>query len=320
MLHKRIASVIAWTIPLFYLPCSGQADLRSPSSPERIQAELRTIENAAAHHATDVELGELWGLLGSDYESERDIPRAEEAYGHALKLLRGSATAQNSYASVLDGLGSLYLLKGQITESENCRRKALAILEGMGDRARSLALHNDLAVILLHEGKYKDSENEASKAIDGMLEQAKPYAADLVSAFITRGFAKCRERRCNDGVSDAERAVDIVQAFLPSNSLAAASSRNALGFLEWKSGDVAASENDMRRALQILNDSSDIPHPILINTRVGALKQYQQFLAETHRKAEAHQFDDEITRLTSEQAPMCRNCTVNVDALASAPH
>jgi hypothetical protein len=55
-----------------------------------------------------------------------------------------------------------------------------------------------------------------------------------------------------------------------------------------------------------------------LSARIGVLRQYQQFLNETHRKAEARQVVDEIARLSRAQTPACRNCTVNGEGLRNA--
>lgn len=325
MLSKRIATLVALTLLLSVWLCSKHAAAQAvpppPATPQRIQAELKAIESAAARNATDDELGSLWGLLASDYRDEMDLSRAEEAYGHSLTLLRRSATAQRSYAAVLDSMASLYLLKGQPAESENCRRKALAIFDALGDRQNSLALHGSLAATLLKEDKFKEAEKEASQAIDVTAGQTQ-YASDLVFDLIVRAFARCLQHRCNDGLSDAKQAVAIAQASLRPKSIAAASSWSALGYMEWKSsGDVAGCDAKMRRALQILSENNDdVPDPTLLDTRIWALREYQQFLSGTHRKDEARQAENEIVRLTQAQTPVCRNCTVNAEALTNAFH
>jgi tetratricopeptide (TPR) repeat protein len=323
MLLKRIVTnVIALALTPSFLLCTtqaeAQADVRPPITPERATRELRAIESAAAHHATDDELGKLWARLASDYLAEMDLPRAEQAYNHALKLLRGSVAAQHDYAVALDSLGAFYRLTDQMAESENCLRKALAIFLEEGDRKSVAILHGALAVTLLKEGKYKDAENEASKAIEGFLGQATPDAADLVSAFISRGYARCLQRRCKEGLSDAQQAVDVVQALAQPNLLVAAASWRALAYMEWKTGDVAGADEKMQRALQILSETSDLPYQTLVSARIVALSQYQVFLNETHRKEEARRVGDEIAGLTREQTPVCRNCTVNVEGLSNA--
>src|SRR5215472_13618534 len=255
MLLKRIvANLAALALTLSFLLCTrlavAQADMRSPMDTERIAGQLRAIESTAARHGTDDELGKLWGELASNYLYEGDLYRAEAAYEHALKLLHGSGAARGNYATALDGLGAVYLLKRQLAESENCRRKALAMFNEEGDRKNVDMLHGNLALILLKEDKYRDAEKEASKAIEGMRGQERPNANQLISALISRGDARCRQRRCKEGLSDAEQAVDIIRVFVPPNSLADAASWSALGYMEWKTGDVAGADENMRRALQ----------------------------------------------------------------------
>jgi len=323
MLLKRVeTNVIALALMPSFLLCTrlalAQADTKSAIVTERVAGELKAIESAAARHATDGELGKLWEQLASDYQYEMDFPRAEAAYDNALKLLHGSVAARGDYATALDSLGALYLLTGRMTESENCRRKALAIFNEEGDRKNVDMLHENLAVILLEEGKYKDSEKEASKAIEGLLGQARPDSTHLISTLIARGYARCHQRRCKEGLSDVQRAVDVVQSFMRPNLLAAAGTWRALGYMEWKTGDLVSADEKMRRALQILSENTDLPYPVLVSARIGALRQYQEFLNETHHKAEARHLEDEMARFTNAQTPVCRNCTVNVEGLSNA--
>lgn len=321
MLLNRIATnKIALPLTVSFLLCTrlslAQAETRPMAISERAESELRAIQSAVARHATEDELGKLWGQLASDYLNELEMPQAEQAYDHALNLLSKSVAARHDYALALDGLGTLYGQIGRMAESENCHRKALAIFDAEGDLTYSLALHANLAVLMQNEGRSKDAEKEASIAIEGMLGQARSDASDLTSAFIARGYARCRQRRCKEGLSDADQAVDIVRAYLPPNSLLAASSWSALGYMQWKTGDRAGAEEKMRRALQILSDKSDLPYPVLVAARIRTLGQYQQFLNETRRKQEAQQIGDERARLKREQAPVCKNCTVNVKGLS----
>jgi hypothetical protein len=81
---------------------------------------------------------------------------------------------------------------------------------------------------------------------------------------------------------------------------------------------VAGADEKMRRALQILSEKTDLPYPAMVSARIGVLRHYQQFLNETHRKAEARQVVDEIALLSRAQTPACRNCTVNVEGLRNA--
>ena len=85
--------------------------------------------------------------------------------------------------------------------------------------------------------------------------------------------------------------------------------------MEWKTGDLAGADEKMRKALQILSEANDLPYPVAEGARIKVLNQYQRFLNETHRKAEARQVQDEMARLSRAQTPACRNCTVSVEGL-----
>lgn len=324
MLPRRIeVSVFGLALTASLLLClergGAQTDMVSSINSARIDGQLRAIENAVGRRATNDELGKLWEQLASDYLDEMDVPQAEEAYGRALKLLHGSVASRSSYAAALDGLGALYLLTEQTAASENCRRKALAIFNDEGDRQNANRVHADLAVSLLKEGKYKEAEEEASKAIEGMLGQAEANLNDLNSALLTRGYARCSQRRCKEGLPDTEQAIDNLRAFAKPNSLMAASSWDALGYMQWKTGDLLRADETMRKALQILSEANDLRNPAVVAARIKVMNQYQQFLKQTHRKVEARQMQAEMARLSIAQTPVCKNCTVNIEGLRNPP-
>jgi tetratricopeptide (TPR) repeat protein len=324
MLPRRIeANVLGLALAASFLLCirvgEAQTDMVSSITSARIAAQLRAIESAVGRRANNDELGKLWEQLASDYLDGIDVPHAEEAYGRALKLLHGSVAARSSYATALNGLGALYLLTEQTAESENCRRKALAIFNEEGDRQNVNRVQGDLAVSLLKEGKYKEAEKEASKAIEGMLGQAEANLNDLNTALLTRGYAKCSQRRCKEGLTDIEQAIDNIRAFAQPNSLMAATSWVALGYIEWKTGDLVGADETMRKALQILSEANDLPNQALVAARIKVLNQYQQFLNQTHRKVEARRMQAEMARLSIAQTPACRNCTVNIEGLRNPP-
>jgi len=74
---------------------------------ERIANELKLIEDAPHWHATDIQIGRLWGHLAFDYQSEGDMQLSEEAYSRAIVFLGTAPSAQSDYATALDNLGSL---------------------------------------------------------------------------------------------------------------------------------------------------------------------------------------------------------------------
>jgi tetratricopeptide (TPR) repeat protein len=225
--------------------------------------------------------------------------------------------AQRSYASALDGLGALYLETGRLAESENCRRKALTVLEVEGDSIGVSTLHGHLGINLSREGRYKDAEREASEALAGMLGRRDANAGEVVSALITRAYARCIEHHCADGLADARQAVEMIRAIFPADSLEAAGALLALGYALWKTGDDEGGGDAMRKSLRILREKTDVPQAALAGSRLDALREYGLYLHETHRKDEWRQVETEIAQIQSAQPHMCLGCTVSAVGLAN---
>jgi tetratricopeptide (TPR) repeat protein len=283
---------------------------------ERIRVNQLQVAAPASWHATDDQLGVMWLQLASDYADELDIQRAEEAYAHSLRLLK-SSPIQMHYAIALENLGSFYLTIDRLKESENCRRKALAVYEGLGDQAGVTRARVGLAIVLLHERKYSQSESETAEALKSLQEQKEPSPGDLVAGLISSSYAKCFQSRCGEGLVAARQAMDVTRAAFPKNSLIMAASLLAFGFEQWKNGAPEDGDKTMRQALEVLREGKDVPQPMLIDTQLKALKRYTDFLKATHQKANLKQVESEITRLRGELTPsLCKDCTVNVAALA----
>jgi tetratricopeptide (TPR) repeat protein len=282
---------------------------------DRIQAYRLKIDTAASWHATDDQLGLVWLQLASDYEDEFDFQRSEEAHARSLKLLKNSPI-QTHYAMALNNLGSFYLITDRLKEAENCRRKALAVYEELGDQAGTARARIGFAIVLLHERKYSQSEDETEKALKSLQEQKEPNLGDVAAGLISSSYVKCFQGRCDEGLVAARQAMDLVHAAVPKNALIVAAALLALGFEQWKTGAIADGDMTMREALEELRNGKNIPQPLLVDTQLKALGRYADFLKATHQKASAKQVENEIVRLKGEQTPFCKDCTVNVTALA----
>jgi len=298
-----------------------QADMQSAMTlRDHIARELKFIEDAPHRHTTDVQLGRLWAHLGSDYQDEADIQLSEEAYTHALALLRTAPSAQVDYATALDSLGSLYLETDRMKESEDCSRKGLAVREAIGDQLGAAKVRSQLAIVLVNRHNFREAEQQTLAALQVMRDQQYPNASDIAGTLLSLSYARCLQDRCTEGLIDASQAMTIVRTALPSDSLQAGAAWLsgatwlALGFAQWKTGANADAESSMSESVRIFRSQTSLPDGVLR----GALVQYSDYLKAMRRKGEAHQLDGEIVRLTNEQARSCKNCTIDVHALSNA--
>lgn len=283
---------------------------------DRINANRLKIDTGASWHATDTQLGGLWLQLAYDYEDELDVQRAEEAYGRSLKLLQ-SSSAQKYYAAALDGLGTLYLNTNRLKESESCRRKALAIYEAIDDKSGMAQVHDGLAIDLLQEQRYKQSEEESSQALATMRQQTEPDKKEFAAGLVANSYAKCFQGRCEEGLVEAREAMDHARADFANDSVPAIVTLLAVGFEQWKTGAQADGEKAMREAIELLRENKNMPHRRLIDAQLAVFMRYADYLKATHQKMMAKQVENEIERLRGEQTRLCRDCTVNVVALSA---
>jgi tetratricopeptide (TPR) repeat protein len=283
---------------------------------DRIDVNRQKIDTAASWHATDTQLGKLWLQLAYDYEAELDVQGAEEAYARSLKLLRTSSS-QKYYADALNGLGSLYQTTSRLKESESCRRKALAIYEALEDEAGIARVHVAVAIDLLQEQSFKQSEAESSQALESLRRQAEPDKTELVAGLVASSYAKCFQGRCKEGMLDAREAMTLARAAFAKDATPVIAALLAVGFEQWKTGAQADGEKAMREALELLREKKDMPRRMLLDAQLMVLTRYTDYLKTTHQKVMAKQMEDEIEWLKRGQPPLCRDCTVNVVALSS---
>jgi len=283
---------------------------------DRIAIEVKWIEDAPHQHTTDAQLGRLWAHLAFDYQDEGGVQLSEEAYSHAIALLQTDPSARGDYATALDSLGSLYLETNRMKESENCKNKALAVREALGDQLGAAQIRTQLAAVLFNLHKFKEAEQQALTALQVVREQQNPNPIDIAATLLPLSYARCLQNRCQEGLADASQAVDIVRTatLQPGTAWLVGAAWLTLGFAQWKTGVDADAENSMRESLRIFRSQTGLPHALLLRAHA----QYSDHLKAMHRKAEAHQLGDEIARLTNEQTLACKNCTIDVRALSNA--
>src|SRR5947209_8348510 len=124
-------SAIACFVSLAAL--GGQVQTQNSSVLSTRIAELKKqIDSQDARHAGAERLGTLWLTLADAYQQELDLHSAEDAFGHALGLLR--ATGANAlYANALDGIATVYFATGRMDAADKCLRKALELEHTRGD-------------------------------------------------------------------------------------------------------------------------------------------------------------------------------------------
>ncbi len=287
---------------------------QSQAATERIELLRSQIKAAEGGHAGPAEVGALWLKLGNRYQDQLELAPAEDAFVHALRLLEAPGT-QAAYADALDGLGSVYMGMGRLSEAPACLKKSLAIYETMQDHAHAAAVHDALAMIFLNEKQFREAEDESVKGLAELQWLATPNLEELSSAYLTHSYAVCYQGRCKEALADTSRAMEIVKGKLAANSVDVAAVWRARGFAEWRAGFPDEGEKSMGEALRIVRSRTDWPTLLRVSGEVGVLRQYAGLLKESHRKQEAKLIEAQIAVVEGDAPHPCSDCTVNAAAV-----
>jgi len=275
------------------------------------------IASAEEQHASEEKIGALWLQLANEYQNHLDLPSAEQAFTHAIPLLR-FPDSHRDLADALDGLGSVYLSTGRVPESRTLLRKSLLLYRELHDRSHEAHLHEALAIGFLLDRHYRDAEQEASETLSELHEQQSSDIAEREAALLTRSYARAYQGRCRGALEDTQQAQILVSSRLEANSLEAATFWASRSFALWRCGVHDGAEEAVLKALEIVNSHTDLPRPLLLSYRLSVLQQYLEYLKDTRRKPEAARVEADIRQIQEEMPLACSSCTVHAAALSMA--
>jgi tetratricopeptide (TPR) repeat protein len=293
--------------------CAAPAQT-APDATTTVSALRDRIRAAKESRAPDAELGRLWLLLGSRYHDLLSFPEAEDGYARALRLLQGKEGERSAYANALAGMGSLYFDTGRPSEAKDSLKQSAEIYESLGDSMHAAKPHESLAIVFSSEKKFQEAEAEALLARTMLESSGNPDPSELLVAKLTHAYALCLQRRCSSASQEVDEAMATARSQLPSDSLAMMVAWIARAFMDAKIG--ANWEPAITEALRISRAQTDQPEVLRRHAELSVLREYDQLLKDSHRKAEAKTIELQIARLQEQQPSACNGCVISAAALA----
>ncbi len=154
-----------------------------PAEAERLF--LAAVAKAGRFGADDARPAFALYQLAQAEQAQRRFDQAELHYGQALKLLQEVRGEEHpDVAAILNNLGVLHRLHGQVTEAEPLLRRALAIKEkafGPEHQEVALGLHN-LAMLYETQGRYELAEPLYRRALAVRTQTLGPAHAETVKS------------------------------------------------------------------------------------------------------------------------------------------
>lgn len=259
----------------------------------QIREQERMVETASGQKD-----GAAWfklAVLCQDAARYRD---SERAYRRAIPLLKPGAQA--IFADALDHMGTMYMETNRLDKSESFERRALVIREKQDDLLGIGISHTHLSALMLGKHEYVSAESEADMAVS-LLAPAQAHPAvqtaatpeEQMTALIDLSLARCARQACASAVAVLRRALEIAHANYAANSVPVGMLDFLLGYALWKSGETVSAGDQMRNGTQELASQLGWGHP----TYVRILRQYETFLIQIGRAAEAGQVSARIASL-----------------------
>jgi tetratricopeptide (TPR) repeat protein len=296
------------------LAAEGQVPVQSPATTSFQISELRReIETEGVAHAGAGRLATLWLALADAYQGQVDSESAEDAFAHAIRLLRGIGPSE-LYLNALDGIATVYFATGRTDSAEKCLRQALELEGTLGGSKFEEALRKHLAIALFMEHKYPQAVTEASESLNLLQGQANPDASEMIVVYLARSRALCGMRRCEEALQGLDRAQALGDSKIGAGPIDLVSIAAIRAMEQVRSGEVDQGVQTIQQALRLVDGRTDIPAPFQIRLRVRLLEEYSQLLGSMHRKLEKKQVDQQLARAKAQQ-PGCNGCTVSAAAL-----
>ena len=310
------AGLAAALLLLLLFPGMRVATAQSSVEDGRIHTLENSLRAATERHAGPEELGNLWRALAIYYQNELDVDKAEDAYIHAIRLLRDTQlTAQ--YADSLHRVAQVYVMESRLKEAQRDLALALAIFARIGDTRSAASVRETVAVALMRDHKFKEAEIEASRVV-AMLESIDhPIVSELENAYATRARAVAGQGRPEDALRDAAHAHALAIQNSGANSINSMVTLLVQGEVQMQAGLESEGEQSITEALKLERSRTDLPRVTSSTLEASMLETAAISLRKAHRNQDAKALEEQMRQAQSAARAGCGGCTVSVSSLLS---
>lgn len=284
------------------------------------EGRIQTLENslrvATRQHAGPEELGNLWRALAIQYQKELDVGNAEDAYIHAIGLLRDTQL-KAQYAASLHALAQVYVMESRLKEAQRELALALAIFDGIGDRRSAVSVRETVAVALMRDHKFREAEAEASQVVAMLESMDHPAMSELANAYTTRARALAAQGHPEAALRDATHAHSLATENTAANSIDSMVTLLVVGEVQMQAGMESEGERSIMEALKLERSRTDLPPVTSSTLEASMLEVAANSLRRANRKEDAKALEEQMRQAQSAARAGCGGCTVSVSSLLS---
>jgi tetratricopeptide (TPR) repeat protein len=253
-----------------------------------VDVQENAIRNAQAYHLDKHALARLYLILGGAYRDLCIYGKAEAAMRHSIELLRDEP--EDQLASAYESLALLHDIMGDSHQAEKNYLDELRIRQSIGDSAGISLAWKDLAYHYLLECKYAKSLYYSTKAMALLGSNPNVPVKERIAVHQTFAYALCANHHCGEAIPLFRDSLNTAKEIFGPDSFEAGITEYALGYGEWKTGNVENAGHDMQIGLERMKNQMGWGHALYLN----AIEQYVQFLRHSGQMKAAEDAEREV--------------------------
>ncbi|HEY4358044.1 MAG TPA: tetratricopeptide repeat protein [Acidobacteriaceae bacterium] len=244
--------------------------------------------------------GNLWFELAVLDQDAGRYTAADAAYRRAAALLKPADSL--AYATAIDRWGTMYAERGKYTEAESVEQEALGIRTAAKDLHGEGLSWMHLAMLALGRHELASASRYADMAVNRLVPEREHLGAtgpatpeEKMTALVYISLVRFAQGNYRDAMPEIRLARTLAQESHGEGSFPDAFLEFLLGKAYWKTGDDARAEELMRAGVNGVESELGWGHA----TYVSMLQEYETFLKERGRMAEAAEIEVKRAHLAS---------------------
>jgi tetratricopeptide (TPR) repeat protein len=309
-LARARALVMLWIIAT-YASCVSAQVLSQQDLQKQIQIYSAATLHADPPSMAPLPAGRIWLRLATLYEDAGMYTPSEMAFHHALRLLAVPPVSQADLAQAMDGIGTVYMARGELEQAELAEQQALHIREAHGLDSQLAMSWYHLATVYLHKRRADMAREYAQLAVDKLQADHNSSPDEQMVALFVLARSLCESHQYPQAIATMETAMRVVRSIYGPDDLPSGFGAFLAGYAYWQSGDLTSAGALMQQGVAIVGKQLGWDHP----TCIEIMTQYARFLRNTHQRKAARTVEKELEQARSQ----CVDChgpeTLNVASL-----
>jgi tetratricopeptide (TPR) repeat protein len=270
---------------------------------------LEPLLQADGHALTRSQTGDAWNILGTAYTLLGENAKARQSFAAAIQLFKNDPSQARYYAAALDNLGSVEMQEGQLEASKTLRLKAKQLYERNNDSTGLARVDNNLALIALREGNFKQARKWIGQAFRQSALSPRFDMDSVAAMYSIRCTLEAHDKRWNEALNWAQQEIRVLQTRQDPESPLLADAYALRSQVYDGLGDYRHALDDLQNALTRFQKSPGPASPLYLSAELI----YARVLRHSGLSYEASRVESQAnTALTQIRRQQCSGCSVSV--------